>query len=117
MLLLLTAFHTLYIFLLILTDFRNIPVPVAIFQDFPVLENAIIKFQDFQGFPGPVWTLENVTSVFFWLQNSSPSDSVENCVHKLSKNEEVNIKPQTFLPCSKPAPLEEPNIAGYPQHL
>ena len=27
------------------------------------------------------------------------------------------IKPQTFSSCSKQAPLEEPNTAGYPQHL
>ena len=57
MLILLTVFLTLHIFLLSLTDFQNFPGPVPFFQDFPVLENAIIKFQDFPGFPGPVRTL------------------------------------------------------------
>ena len=57
MLILLTSFHTLFIFLPSSTDFQNFPGPVAFFQDFPVLENAKIKFQDFPGFPGPVRTL------------------------------------------------------------
>ena len=53
MLILLTAFHTLRIFLFDFNRFPDYPGPVAFFQDFPVLENAIIKFHDFPGFPGP----------------------------------------------------------------
>ena len=58
MLILLTVFHTLHIFLV---EFNRFPELFRTSGLFPGLssprENAIIKFQDFPGYPGPVRTL------------------------------------------------------------
>ena len=105
MLILLTAFHTLFttlfttytIFYLSLTDFQNFPGPVAFFQDFPVLENAIIKFQDFPGFPGPVRTLYiKVTPQLLWY----PFKKQVKCKWwaKIGANSNVIFNPLTPVP-------------------
>ena len=57
MLILLTPFHTLHIFLAEFNRFPELSGTSGLFLGFPVLENAIVKFQDFPGFPGPVRTL------------------------------------------------------------
>ena len=56
MLILLTVFHTLYIFYNVV-ELNRFPELSRTSGLFPVLENATIKFQDFPGFPGPVQTL------------------------------------------------------------